>query len=160
MSTREERERGIPETGEMNGVRLAEHLGVAHGTVKRWLRDGLPCRHEGKKVWADPVAAEAWVAERFKGRRTIAFNRVSFVYAAQRESDGAVKVGWSSDVMRRVQEMRRYCKSAVQLVLCLPGNKGDELRIHDALAPARLAGEWYVATPDEVIAVMLQKRAA
>ncbi len=162
MTTRQEKRDGQLASGEMNGKRLSEELGVAHGTIKRWLHDGMPAirdRGDGH-VWIDPDAARAWLAERFKGRKTIAFNRQSFVYVAERE-DGAIKIGWSSDVMRRIQEMRKDSTAAVQLLACFPGDKPDELRLHDRFAASRIEFEWY--RPDEEVQAFidgLRERAA
>ncbi len=151
MTTRAEKEAGQLVTGEMNCKRLAEHLGVAHGTVKRWRHEGMPCipnRHDGH-VWIDPKAAEAWLAERFKGRKTVAFNRTSLVYFAQRE-DGAIKIGFSSDVMRRVFELRKDARAAVELLACFPGGKPDELKLHDRFASCALGEEWF-SPSDELV---------
>lgn len=144
MATRKELEAGVSGTGEMNAKRFSEHIQVAHGTVKRWIHEGMPCRREGvdRRLWIDPEQAQAWLEERFKGRKTIAFARKGFVYVAQRE-DGRIKVGWSSDVMRRITEMRRDAKQTVQLLACFPGNKPAELRLHDRLKAHKYRGEWY-----------------
>lgn len=33
----------------MNGRQFAEHLGVAHGTVKRWLHEGMPAHRSPRR---------------------------------------------------------------------------------------------------------------
>lgn len=142
MSTRIERSSGRLATGEMNAKRLAEHLGVAHGTVKRWLHEGMPARREDHGTWVDPKVAERWIAERFKGRRTIAFSRRGFIYFVERE-DGAIKIGWSSDVMRRVSELRKKVGTAAQLIACYPGDKPEELRLHDVFRESLIGDEWF-----------------
>lgn len=151
MITRDDRATGlIMSTGEMNAKRFADEIGVAHGTVKRWLHEGMPARREkeGQRgshgTWIDPAKAKAWLEERFKGRKTIAFERRSFVYLAERE-DGAIKIGWSSDPMRRVFELRRYMRSAVQLVALFPGDKRVENALHERFRKQRIEGEWYSA---------------
>ena len=146
MSTRNERSSGQLSTGEMNAKRLAEHLGVAYGTVKRWLHEGMPAYREGHGTWVDPKMAERWIAERFKGRKTIAFSRRGFIYFVERE-DGAIKIGWSSDVMRRVAELRKKFGTAAQLLACYPGDKPDELRLHDDFRASLIGDEWF--RPDE-----------
>lgn len=142
IATRAERSTGVLDSGEMDGKRYAEHIGVAHGTVKRWLSEGMPARRHHKYVWITPAEADAWIAERFKGRRSIAFQRKGVVYFIERE-DGAIKIGWSSDVMRRLQEIRKEYLSACQLIACYPGNKTDELRLHATFSDCRIAEEWF-----------------
>lgn len=162
MTTRAEKESGVLATGEMNARRTAERLGVAHGTVKRWLHDGMPAiRDRGdSQVWIDPAKADAWIAERFKGRRTVAFQRRSFVYLAERE-DGAIKIGFSSDVMRRVSELRKQTSSTVQLLACYPGDKPDELRLHRTFKSDLIGDEWFRPS-EELLAFIeaLRERAA
>ncbi len=113
-----------------------------------------------KGVWIDPAVAKEWLHERFRGRRTVAFERRSVVYFAQRE-DGPIKIGFSSDVMRRVFELRRYVRRPVELLACFPGAKPDELRLHERFAEFALGGEWYDAQPPLVEYIdSLRERAA
>lgn len=117
MTSRAERAAGENDAGEVTPKRLAEILGVAHGTAKRWIHEGLPrTRANAHETWVNLDAAREWLAKRFGGRKTIAFQRKSFVYVAERESDGAYKIGFSSDVMRRMFELRKYNACAVQLI--------------------------------------------
>lgn len=131
----------------MNGRRFAEHIDVAHGTVKRWLHEGLPARRTGAKtnghssVWITPADGIAWVSARYP--KSIARGRRGSVYVATRATDGAIKIGWTSDVMRRIQELRRHTRSAVELEACFPGDKPDELRLHARFQADRIDGEWH-----------------
>jgi hypothetical protein len=143
--SRAERAAGILRTGEMNGRRFAERIDVAHGTVKRWLHEGMPARRTdcgGRGgVWITPADGLAWVEARYP--KSIARGRCGVVYVAVRATDGAVKIGWTSDVMRRVQELRKLACSAVELAACFPGDKPDELRLHARFSEDRLDGEWF-----------------
>lgn len=139
--SREERTVGVLRTGELSGVRFAERIDVAHGTVKRWLTEGLPARRQGNRVWITPADGLAWVEARYP--KSIARGRRGVVYIAVRATDGAVKIGWTSDVMRRIAELRKECRSAVELAACFPGDKPDELRLHGRFAADRLDGEWH-----------------
>lgn len=147
MATRSERSAGELVTGEMNAKRFAEHIGVAHGTVKRWLHEGLPAsrsRNQSQGTWIIPADGKAWIEQRFGGRKTIAFQRRGFVYFVERQ-DGAIKIGWSSDVMRRIFELRRGSGAACQLLACYPGDKPDELRLHSTFADCLIGDEWFRA---------------
>ena len=157
MTSRFELEEGELATGEMNARRFADHVGVAHGTIKRWLAEGLPARRlpsGNSSAWINPVEGEAWIATRFKGRRTIAFSRDRCVYFARAE-DARIKIGWSSDVVRRLHELRKDLGQAVQLVACFPGTKRDELRLHDRFASLRDEGEWFA--DDGTIVAFLER---
>ncbi len=76
--------------------------------------------------------------------------RNGVIYFAVRASDGAIKIGWTGDVLRRVRELRRDEGCSVELAACLPGAKPDELRLHATFAADRLGGEWFRASPDLV----------
>ena len=134
----------------MNGKEYAQRIGVPHGTIKRWLHEGMPAERGGHShgVEIDVASADAWV--RAHRPQSLSFQRVSVIYFAQRE-DLAIKVGWTSDVMRRVQELRKQQGCAVALLACVPGDKPDELRLHDRFAPHRLDTEW-LAPHDDILA--------
>lgn len=143
--SREERAAGLLRTGEMNARRFAEHIDVAHGTIKRWLHEGLPARRTGgihsSRVWITPETGVAWVEARYPN--SIARGRRGLLYLATRATDGAIKIGWTSDVMRRISELRKEAGSAVELAACFPGDKPDELRLHARFADDRMDGEWH-----------------
>jgi hypothetical protein len=148
----------------VNGKEFAAHIGVPHGTVKRWLHEGLPAVRRGGRaercrltLTIDVEAALAWISERYP--KTLSFNRRSVVYVARRSTDGAVKIGFTSDIERRVRELRKENRTAVDLIALLPGAKPDELRLHARFAEKRLDGEWFAAEADEVVAE-LRKGAA
>lgn len=124
----------------MNAKEYAERIGVPHGTVKRWRREGLPGVLGSRQLSVDVAAADAWVTEHHP--KSIAFDRASCIYFAQRD-DGAVKIGWSSDVMRRVAELRKATGANVILLAAFPGDKPDELRLHARFAAHALDGEWF-----------------
>lgn len=153
MTTREEKTSGQLATGEMNGRRFAEHIGVAHGTIKRWLHEGMPCRRTGREVWITPGEASGWVTSRYPN--SVAVRRVSVVYVAVRD-DGAVKIGFTSDVKRRVEELRKESRAAVQLVACVPGGKPRELSLHARFETARLDGEWFSVPVQDVVSALLE----
>lgn len=138
----------------MNGRRFAEHIDVAHGTVKRWLHEGMPARRDGCHVWITPDDGKAWIAARYPNRQSIAIARRAFVYVAHRLSDDAVKIGWTSDVMRRVAELRKLSRAPVELVACFPGNKPTELSLHARFAAQRIDGEWFASPIADVLAAL------
>lgn len=126
----------------MNAKQYAERIGVPHGTVKRWRLDGLPGRvNHRKHLEIDVDAADAWVKEHHP--RSIAFDRSSVIYIVSRGIDGAVKIGWTSDVERRVRELRKETRDTIAILAMLPGDKPDELRLHSRFQDDRIGGEWF-----------------
>ncbi len=126
---------------------FADRLGVPYGTVKRWATEGLPIRrsihHRSNQI---PLTEGlAWV-ESHRGK-SVSFNRSSTIYFAQRQTDGAVKIGWTSDVERRLRELRKENRVAVVLLAAFPGDKPDEGRMHLRFAADRIDGEWFRASP-------------
>lgn len=129
------------------------HLRARYGTVKRWASEGMPCHRSGSVVRIDPDEADAWVREHHPN--SIAFGRASVVYVVQRDTDNAVKVGWSSDVMRRMGELRKKCGAAICLYAAVPGDKPLELRVHRALADRHIGNEWYSCEPEDAIRALM-----
>lgn len=119
---------------------------VPAGTVKRWVSEGLPTVKVGNVVRIDPDVANVWVTANHAN--SVAFGRKSSIYVAQRDSDSAVKIGYTSDVERRMRELRKDTRSSVCLVASFPGDKPAELRLHDRFAVHRLDGEWFSPSPD------------
>jgi hypothetical protein len=122
---------------------FAETNGLRLGTVKRWIREGMP-RHLVRGVALIPIKeAKAWIAKTHPD--SICFDRQSVVYFVQRDSDGAIKIGWSSDVVRRLAELRKVSRCELRLLACFPGDKPDELRMHELFAELLIGDEWFRA---------------
>lgn len=120
----------------------AERIGVPSGTVKRWAADdGLPCVLVGNVPRVHVEAADAWVVAHHPN--SVSFSRQSSIYFAQRDRDGAIKIGWSSDVIRRMHEAKRDEKCAIVLLAVVPGDKPVEIELHARFAAHRLDGEWF-----------------
>lgn len=130
---------------EMTIEGYAIRIGARYGTVKRWVSEGMPALRVAGLVRIDPKEADEWVKAHRSG--SVAFERQSLIYIARRENDGAFKIGWSSDVTRRLSELRKAHKS-VALVAAFPGDKPEELRIHKRLKSFHLGGEWYSPAPE------------
>jgi hypothetical protein len=119
----------------------AARIGVRPGTVGRWVHEGMPVMRWNGLVRIDAAKADAWVSEHKSG--SVSFERDGVVYAVRRESDGAVKFGWSSDLSRRIHELRKESDEQVTLIGAVPGDKRKELRIQGRLTEDRLDGEWF-----------------
>jgi len=131
---------------------FAERIGVTHGTVKRWALEGLPVDRgaNGKARYptVDLVEGRAWVQANRGG--SVAIDRVGLVYFVVRDNDGAVKIGWTSDIERRFQEIRKEWNCSIQPLLVLPGGKPLELALHDQFQHLCIGAEWF-APANEIV---------
>jgi excisionase family DNA binding protein len=121
-------------------------IAVPFGTVNRWAHEGLPTVRAGRTLRIIREQADAWVAEHHAN--SVSFGRQGLLYVAERDVDAAVKIGWTSDLVRRMRELKRDTRAAVVLRAAVPGDKPDELRLHGRFAAHRIDGEWFRACPE------------
>lgn len=70
-------------------------------------------------------------------------SRVYFARAGDR-----IKIGWSRNVAGRMAQLQTANADPVLLLATVPGGRLLESRLHNEYAPARVAGEWFMCTPD------------
>lgn len=80
-------------------------------------------------------------------------------------SGSRIKIGWSARVTARLAQLQTGNPDPVRLLATTPGGRALERRLHERFADARLAGEWFEATPElttyiEQLAVTNLRRAA
>lgn len=68
------------------------------------------------------------------------------VYFAQAPTTGAIKIGFTSDVHRRIRQIR----PRVELLALMHGGRSWERQMHDRFAHLRIEGEWFQPA-DELI---------
>lgn len=119
----------------------AASIGVRYGTVKRWVHEGMPVHKVDHAVLVVPKEAEAWVAKHRRGG--VCFARRAVIYFAQRDADMAIKIGWSSNIARRLGELASKGRVEVALLAAVPGNKPDEQALHARFAEDLIADEWF-----------------
>lgn len=61
-----------------------------------------------------------------------------------------IKIGWSRKVANRIAQLQTGNPEPVMLLATMPGGVSKERELHRRFAHARLAGEWFTATPDLV----------
>jgi hypothetical protein len=125
--------------------------GIRRGTVKRWVSEGLPVVRDWSfgpcaAVRILPELADDWATLRYPN--TISRNRASVLYFAR--VDDRIKIGWTSDVERRMREIFKLTKCRPALLGTVPGDKPDELALHSRFAAHRIVGEWFAAN-DEIL---------
>lgn len=76
----------------------------------------------------------------------------SWVYFAQRSSDGLIKIGTSCSVQLRLAQLKRELRTAlnrsadVALLVTIPGGVPEESALHRQFADCRAVGEWFFPT--------------
>ncbi len=65
-----------------------------------------------------------------------------FVYAIGDET-GRVKIGWSSDPLRRLTKIRSDCSFPVSLLGVVSATRAQEGEVHALLKPWRINREWF-----------------
>jgi hypothetical protein len=159
MTGPDDRDPAAPEGRVHSLVRCAELLGVKHGTLKRWVHEGMPGVIRGENGWAtglDLTEAGPWLAE--KRRSGCAFGRKSAVYFARCRSTGEIKIGMSSDLKPRLKRLQSKEHRRVEILGTLPGDKTTELYLHRLFAAARIEGEWFHPTADLLALIALLTR--
>lgn len=66
-----------------------------------------------------------------------------FVYFLQSGPAGPIKIGWSQDVARRIEELQTANALRLELLGTLPGRMEDEAALHTRFAHLRMEGEWF-----------------
>lgn len=136
---------------------FADLVGAPHGTIKQWVGKGLPVERLGLTVRVPKERGLRWVAEN-RGN-SVSIDRDPVVYIAQRDSDKAVKIGWTSNLYQRQRELRKQGDN-VSICAALPGKKGVELALHARFAAHRIDGEWFTVARNDVIRALASTVAA
>lgn len=68
------------------------------------------------------------------------------IYFAQRQSDSAIKIGFSLNIMNRLQQLK-YEHGKLTLLGWYPGDRDLEKELHKDFFRARIEGEWFRPVP-------------
>ncbi len=131
----------IRRSGRISLVEYSVSRQVNYRTLVGWLKRGLPCEVDpvSRRKFVDAKTADIWAARHTTG---LAFRRRSFVYFAQAPGGGSIKIGYSSELARRLKEL-----DCVALAT-FPGNQLDERELHARFEHIRVDGEWFQPTPE------------
>lgn len=66
-----------------------------------------------------------------------------FIYFIQGESGGSVKIGYASDITKRIKTLQTGFPETLIIVKSFPGNIDDEGNIHQEFKDFRIRGEWF-----------------
>lgn len=133
-------------TGDTKHIRdFAASICVPRGTINRWISEGMPSVMLGNTVAVPCTAAQAWISE--NRPNSVSFARDALIYVVQRDRDDAIKIGWTSNPERRLHELRRDERCAVNLLAAFAGDKPVELKLHKRFKAFRIDGEWFSSAP-------------
>lgn len=76
------------------------------------------------------------------------------IYFIEQPDCGAVKIGYTRDMMTRVRNIATFCPLRLQLIGLIAGTTADEEALHRRFAEHRNHGEWFRRCP-EIDAAML-----
>jgi len=65
------------------------------------------------------------------------------VYFVQARGGGPIKIGWSTYLEKRLQEMRAHSPLPLRVLLCVKGGLADEKILHQRFKEDRLHNEWF-----------------
>lgn len=65
------------------------------------------------------------------------------IYVVQAETSGFVKIGYSSDIRKRVSQLQTANHDKLRLLLVIDGDLRDEERLQDRMKAHRERGEWF-----------------
>ncbi len=68
------------------------------------------------------------------------------IYFVQRESDGAIKIGYTKCIETRLFSLKHENKSAPNLLCVIEGDRKTEKNLHDCFRDSRLEREWFTGT--------------
>lgn len=66
-----------------------------------------------------------------------------FVYFIQANEGGPVKIGWSDNPKRRLNQLQAAHHGTLNLLAAVPGGRDTEKSIHGRLDDYRVRGEWF-----------------
>lgn len=121
-------------------------------SVRYLVQDGIaPYPERGPRVPAPGVERKpAMTLEltRSEGKQRLAFwsgqdYEGGFVYLIQGERHTPVKLGYSTNVPRRVRELQCSNPAELHVLDVVPGTEATERQMHKHLAPYRLRHEWF-----------------
>lgn len=70
------------------------------------------------------------------------------VYFIQARTLGLIKIGYSSDVKKRIETLQTGCPDEIDLLRTIPGSVELERAIHGRFAASRVRGEWFTPSAE------------
>jgi hypothetical protein len=80
-----------------------------------------------------------------------------YVYFVQAGPRGNIKIGWSTNVDKRLKMLQTACPAPLNLLHSEAGNGRDERGLHSRFHKARVTGEWF-APCNELVDYIAQRK--
>jgi T5orf172 domain len=74
--------------------------------------------------------------------------RMGYVYFIENSLEDAIKIGFSSNVTKRLKTLQVSSSSKLVLLKKIRGSSNKEKELHQKFLPIRLSGEWFARTPE------------
>ena len=75
------------------------------------------------------------------------YEGVSCVYFVQAKKMGLIKIGYSTNVQKRLGALSTGCPDALELLCVVKGDQKLESKVHQKFAEDRVKGEWFNPSP-------------
>jgi len=82
-------------------------------------------------------------------------SKEGFVYYIQEEMDGNIKIGWSEDPIKRLQQHQTSNSRELRMLVYVKENPDYEKEIHRKFQTSKTQGEWF--KPDKRLLVHIEK---
>jgi len=117
------------------------------GCSRKWLRRkvGKASRRGEERIYlgSDVLAA-------FEPCPPTAADPTPTIYFVQSIDGGPVKIGYTTQLPKRLADLRSMNPRFLVLLASMPGTEDDERRLHERFSTTRLHGEWFKSTTDLV----------
>ena len=130
--------------GYMTPPEFAKAIGVDERSVRRYFEEGRfhdAFRSDSGRIWIANSELEGWTLA------SAPQSRVQGVYFAQAEN-GPIRIGHSTDVLRRLAAIQADCPVDVRLLVTLreaPPDLAEKIRVR--FDGARIRGKWFKPIP-------------
>ncbi|MDG2063869.1 MAG: GIY-YIG nuclease family protein [SAR324 cluster bacterium] len=82
-------------------------------------------------------------------------SKEGFVYYIQEEMEGNIKIGWSEDPIKRLQQHQTSNSRELRMLVYVKGSPDYEKEIHRKFQTSKTTGEWF--KPDKRLLVHIEK---
>lgn len=115
-------------------------LGITRRNLEGWAAEcGLMLVPKPEEPFND-VTVAAQIDDRFDGAMKVYFVRES--------GTGAIKIGTSKQLSKRLTELSRILPYAIDLLATIDGGREAEWTLHNRFRHARIRGEWFRPVPE------------
>lgn len=114
------------------------------------IRQGFPKPSGWTGKWWTSSIREFWyrnpsLAKKYQRNRTLPNPVIYFLKATE---SGRIKIGFASNVQRRIASISTSCPEDLQLLGCCPGTMPEEQALHRKFAHLRIRREWFRGEPE------------